>query len=54
MIKAIKNTSIESGRQRYGTPQSSVIFVKAQGVLRQSGNASVREHDYGDAGFDEV
>lgn len=39
----------------YASPRTTVVFVKAQGVLCLSnGNDSMGEYDFGDGGFNEV
>ena len=54
MNNGIQNTSVEASMQQYRSPEVKVIFVKAHGLLCQSGNEQMHEHDYGDAGFVEV
>ena len=54
MNKVIQNTSVAANIQQYRSPEAGVIFVKTQGLLCQSGNEQMHEHDYGDAGFVEV
>ncbi len=39
--------------KRYTSPTVKVVFVKAQGVLCESGNEPMRELDYGNGGFSE-
>lgn len=39
--------------KRYRSPETRVVFVKAQGVLCGS-NDSMREYDYGNGGFGEA
>lgn len=53
MIDMFNNTN--DGRFRYRRPELKVIPFTMQSFLCQSeGNDSMREYDYGDAGFDEV
>lgn len=37
--------------KRYSSPEVKVVFVRAQGILCQSGNGPMYEKDYGDGGF---
>ena len=49
------DTSAEDNSvKRYASPRTTVVFIKAQGVLCQSnGNYSMSEYDYGSGGFSE-
>lgn len=46
------NNNFTPEERQYRSPEVRVVFVRAQGVLCQSG--PMREQDYGDGGFHQL